>query len=143
MLWYREWEGRRMDNSMLREGMQILSKLTQDQVNTVIDGLREQKKGRMLIELTSDLMYMLLQVNHAQVPRAHPSARSFTDISCSLTGVWIMFIHRCQVLTHSCKAMLNHSSKELQYIALPAANSDVQSTSAGRPCSQPPSLQCP
>ncbi|KAF5840996.1 hypothetical protein DUNSADRAFT_14852, partial [Dunaliella salina] len=59
----KEWEGRRVDNSMLREGMQILSSLTQDQVNAIIDGLREQKKGRMLIELTSDLMYMLLQVD--------------------------------------------------------------------------------
>jgi hypothetical protein len=46
---YREWEGKRTDSSMLKEGLTILSLLKQEQVDAVIDSLREQKKGRMLV----------------------------------------------------------------------------------------------
>uniref|UniRef100_A0A7S3QWL1 Protein kinase domain-containing protein n=2 Tax=Dunaliella tertiolecta TaxID=3047 RepID=A0A7S3QWL1_DUNTE len=59
----REWEGRRLDNSMLGEALDLLANLQQSQVDQVIDNLQERKRGRMLVELTSDLMRMLLKVN--------------------------------------------------------------------------------
>ncbi|KAF5834183.1 ankyrin repeat-containing domain protein [Dunaliella salina] len=59
----REWEGRRVDNTMLFEGLDLLANLQQSQVDQVIDTLQERKRGRMLVELTSDLMRMLLKVD--------------------------------------------------------------------------------
>lgn len=66
-LCHREWDGKKLDNSMLREGMQSLASLSQDQVDSVIEALREQKKGRRLYELTTDLMLMLLQARHVTI----------------------------------------------------------------------------
>jgi len=54
---WRDWEGRRVGNSMLHEGLSLLSNLTQEDVNAVINGLREQKKGRTLVR-------SLIFINH-------------------------------------------------------------------------------
>lgn len=58
---HREWEGRKLDNSLLSEGLVLLANLKQSQVDAVLESIKK-KRARMLVELTVDLMQDLLQV---------------------------------------------------------------------------------
>lgn len=80
-----EWEGRKLDNSMLSESLSTLASLKQTQVDAVLDSLMEKKRSRMLGEWAV-IICMVTGMDHARgAARASCSNRPSSVCTCAHT----------------------------------------------------------